>query len=248
MIIVIFGIILIVVLLLIIAFEPKIKGYVGEKCVSSMLKGLPSDKYIVLNNIMLNSDHGLTQIDHMAISVYGIFVIETKNYKGWITGGEYAENWTKNVYGNKYSFRNPLKQNYAHIRSVMNLINIDDPDLFISIVVFSNEASIKVKTDKNVINFRMLKKCILSYKNVVFSPSEIIRIAELISNSNVDSKETRKEHIDQINRNVSLRKNCARNGICPRCGHSLVLRHGKYGDFYGCSNYPKCRFTENIHK
>ncbi|MCR4681811.1 MAG: topoisomerase DNA-binding C4 zinc finger domain-containing protein [Clostridiales bacterium] len=34
------------------------------------------------------------------------------------------------------------------------------------------------------------------------------------------------------------------DNICPRCGGDLVLRHGKYGDFYGCSNYPECRFIK----
>lgn len=33
---------------------------------------------------------------------------------------------------------------------------------------------------------------------------------------------------------------------CPDCGSPMVKRHGKYGDFYGCSNYPKCRHTEPI--
>ena len=33
---------------------------------------------------------------------------------------------------------------------------------------------------------------------------------------------------------------------CPECGSPMVKRHGKYGDFYGCSNYPKCRHTEPI--
>ncbi len=30
---------------------------------------------------------------------------------------------------------------------------------------------------------------------------------------------------------------------CPRCGGVLVRRNGKYGEFIGCSNFPKCRFT-----
>ena len=34
--------------------------------------------------------------------------------------------------------------------------------------------------------------------------------------------------------------------ICNFCGSNLVLRKGKYGDFYGCVNYPKCRFTKKI--
>lgn len=31
---------------------------------------------------------------------------------------------------------------------------------------------------------------------------------------------------------------------CPKCGSMMILRHGKYGDFYGCSQYPACRATE----
>ena len=34
--------------------------------------------------------------------------------------------------------------------------------------------------------------------------------------------------------------------VCPKCGGEMVLRHGKHGDFYGCSNYPKCKFTRSI--
>lgn len=34
--------------------------------------------------------------------------------------------------------------------------------------------------------------------------------------------------------------------ICPRCGGELVRRKGRFGEFFGCSNYPGCRFTRNI--
>jgi ssDNA-binding Zn-finger/Zn-ribbon topoisomerase 1 len=34
------------------------------------------------------------------------------------------------------------------------------------------------------------------------------------------------------------------NNICPKCGGRLVLRNGKYGQFKGCDNFPKCKFTE----
>lgn len=34
-------------------------------------------------------------------------------------------------------------------------------------------------------------------------------------------------------------------GKCPRCGGELVKRNGRYGPFYGCSNYPQCRYTRN---
>ena len=33
-------------------------------------------------------------------------------------------------------------------------------------------------------------------------------------------------------------------GICPHCGGKLRMRNGKYGSFIGCSNFPKCRYTQ----
>jgi DNA topoisomerase-1 len=31
---------------------------------------------------------------------------------------------------------------------------------------------------------------------------------------------------------------------CPECGHDLIIRFGRHGKFIGCSNFPKCRYTE----
>lgn len=79
--------------------KPIVKGIVGEQIISALLSGLPKEQYILLNDVMLQTDKGTTQVDHVLVSVYGIFVIETKNYNGWIYGGEYAEQWTQNIYG-----------------------------------------------------------------------------------------------------------------------------------------------------
>ncbi|MCD8294480.1 MAG: topoisomerase DNA-binding C4 zinc finger domain-containing protein, partial [Clostridia bacterium] len=50
-------------------------------------------------------------------------------------------------------------------------------------------------------------------------------------------------------RNANNQENKSRNiinqGVCPMCGGKLVLRRGKFGAFYGCSNYPECKFTLN---
>lgn len=107
-------IIIFVVGILYTLFEANIKGFIGEKIVAAILSGLPKQQYRVVNNVMLGTEYGTTQIDHVVVSVYGIFVIETKNYKGWITGSEFGDYWTKNMYGKKYKFQNPLKQNYAY--------------------------------------------------------------------------------------------------------------------------------------
>lgn len=90
--------VLIVSISILSAFMPRIKGYFGEKSVSFFLTGLDETKYKILNNIMLKVGNKTTQIDHVVVSNYGIFVIETKNYKGWIIGDEYDEYWKQVIY------------------------------------------------------------------------------------------------------------------------------------------------------
>lgn len=36
------------------------------------------------------------------------------------------------------------------------------------------------------------------------------------------------------------------NRLCPNCNRPLLLKKGKYGDFYGCPNYPRCKHTEKL--
>nr|WP_243428064.1 topoisomerase DNA-binding C4 zinc finger domain-containing protein [Clostridium saudiense] len=62
--------------------------------------------------------------------------------------------------------------------------------------------------------------------------------------SNIDSKDTRKEHVHSIRKNLRQRENNINNNICPRCGKALVKRQGKHGEFIGCSGFPKCRFIK----
>ena len=159
-------------------YEAKIKGFIGEKAISILINGLPEDKYRVMNNIMLRSSHGLTQVDHIIVSVYGIFVIETKNYKGWITGGENSENWTKNVFGHKYKFRNPLKQNYAHVKALMELLDITDKNVFIPVVAFSGYADLKVKTNQNVIYYGELKGLIKEHTQELLTYEQMNEYAD----------------------------------------------------------------------
>lgn len=225
--------------------KPIVKGFFGEKIVSARLSGLTKDKYILLNDVMIENDCVSTQIDHILVSVYGIFVIETKNYKGWIYGGEYSDQWTQNIYGHKNKFRNPLKQNYGHVKALMNLLG-QPKESFIPVVVFSNSATLKVKTKQPVIYASRLKKYVLGYRDVLFTQEEIRIFESVIRTSKMDSSlSNRVQHVKRIKSNLTYDNQKAASGICPRCGGELVERKGKYGEFLGCSNYPNCRFTES---
>lgn len=238
------AIILAVIVLIISIWLRRSKGRIGEHRVANILGRLPKDRYQVINDLLLRTSSGnTTQIDHVVISQYGIFVIETKFYKGWIFGGENSEYWTQNIYGHKYSLRNPIHQNQGHIRALKHLLKDFGDIPFISIVAFSRQCRLGVNASTPVIYWNQIPRIINQFRDKHLNPTQVISIHNHLIESNRDSKESRKEHIRNVRTNEQRRNTAVACGKCPRCGGNLILRHGPYGTFYGCSNYPRCRFT-----
>ena len=226
-------IIVLVVIVLIVKFKsPNIKGNIGERKVSKALNTLDNNEYKVVNNVMIRTDRGTTQIDHVVISVYGIFVIETKNYKGLIFGNEYDDNWKQVIYKRSERFRNPIKQNYGHVAALKTRLNLEKDLLIVSIIAFTNRASLKVNTKTPVMYDNNVVSYIRSYNNKLISEDDVKRIYYDLLMSNIDSKDTRKEHVHSIRKNLRERENNIRNNICPRCGKELVKRMGKHICYY----------------
>lgn len=234
---------LIVFLLVIFLLWRKTKGRRGEKQVAILLSLLPKEKYRVINNLLLQQSGHSTQIDHVVVSIYGIFVIETKYYNGWIYGGENSEFWTKNVYGNKYEFRNPLWQNQGHIKALEKLLNFPEQIPIHSIVAFSDQARLKMDRSLPVMYWHQIVPFIKRHDEPVLSDNQVDKIYNsLLSANNVD-REAKKQHVLSVKQNIQRRNNAVASGRCPLCGGKLVPRNGKYGRFYGCSNYPNCKYT-----
>ena len=84
--------------------SPWFKGYIGEVIVNFAIKvRLDKDEYHLIKNVTLPTEDGTTQIDHILVSSKGVFVVETKNMKGWIFGSEKQRQWTQKIY--KLDFR-----------------------------------------------------------------------------------------------------------------------------------------------
>lgn len=222
------------------------KGKIAEKMVHHKLMQLP-EEYHVIDDVLFMSNGRSTQIDHIVVSPYAIFVIETKGYKGWILGGENSKYWTQIIYKRKSTFYNPIHQNDGHIRFLKFLLKDLGNIPFVPIVVFNNEAELKVNVNTHiVVNRCYLKDAILQYKTPAICQEIKEKIISLIeSNSKTWEKGATREHKYNALRKQYDSQNKIQHGICPRCGGVLVERRGKYGRFYGCSNYPKCTFTLN---
>ena len=224
----------------------KIKGWFGEKNISNQLGKLDANNYVILNDIFIKNEKGNTsQIDHLVISVYGIFVIETKNYKGWIFGNENAENWSQIIYKQKNFFRNPIKQNWSHVYALKSLLKDYKDIRYIPVVVFAGSAVLKqIVSNVTVIYDYEIKNFIQEYPvERCISFEDVKQIVSILQRANIEDKEIRKDHVNNIHKTVVERQIKMENLVCPRCSGELKLRNGRNGKFYGCSNYPRCRFT-----
>ena len=222
------------------------KGDRGEHYVSKILSSLNENEYKILNDVMLRTKNGkTTQIDHIVVSCYGIFVIETKNYSGWIFGNENTEYWMQVIYKEKHKFRNPVKQNQAHIFALKNLLAEYKNIEYFPIVDFVGSAELKKIDSKTPVIYDnyLLRLIYSSSTNKCLSDVEIQKIYDLLLNNNIVDENTWAEHVENIRQTVVERKSKMENLICPRCNGELRVRNGKSGKFYGCSNYPRCRFT-----
>jgi len=226
-------------------FKPRIKGFFGEKSITFFLSRLDSKKYKVINNLMINVNGSIAQIDHVVISNFGIFIIETKNYKGFITGNEYGDYWTQTIYKYKEKFYNPIKQNYGHIQAIKAILKEFQNIIYYPIVVFTMEADLKVTADTDVVYYTHLIETIKKYQKENISDVLRDKIYTYLNTQNITDKNSKKEHIKNIQEKKNDIENKIKSNICPKCGSWLVIRNGKYGIFKGCSNYPKCKFTIN---
>lgn len=114
-------------------------------------------------------------------------------------------------------------------------------------MAFSTEADLKVHIEKeHVIYIKNIVKCIKQLSvDKCYDMDQVRVMKQVIEKNQLKEKQERKDHITNTRKNIKLTNEKIKGNICPRCGGTLVLRKGKYGTFYGCSNYPKCRYTIN---
>ncbi len=123
----------------------------GEALVSRVARmnfGPPD--YHLMNHVTLQMQDGTTQVDHILVSRFGVFVIETKDYKGWIFANAKQRSWTQVLFRLKFKFQNPILQNMRHVRAVQGLLDFLPPGAIKSVVVFTGEAEFKTEIPQGV--------------------------------------------------------------------------------------------------
>ena len=168
-------------------FLPSFKRVVGELMVRHTLhRTLPASYYTILHDVMLETDRGATQIDHLVVSPYGIFVIETRHMPGWIVGSERDAQWTRTFFRSKTRFQNPLRQNAGHIKVLQQLFGLD-ASKFYSLVVYTGNVRFKTPMPINVTRLGGLRPFLQIRTKLLIDYDEASRIAELIESRRLAS-------------------------------------------------------------
>lgn len=188
-----------IALVLVLLRIPTVKGWLGEQWVRlSLHLTLDKTRYVTLHDVTLQTPDGTTQIDHIVVSPYGIFVIETKNMSGWIFGSEKQAEWTQKFPRKSFRFQNPLRQNYKHVKAIEDLLQAS-PGLVHSVVVFVGAAKAKTAMPDNVFFDRGMTAYIKTFKEVLFTDEEVYQIFEAIYvHAEPATRETHRRHVAQL--------------------------------------------------
>jgi hypothetical protein len=174
----------------------------GEALVSRVLRaefGPPNCH--LMNHVTIQMDDGTTQVDHIVISRFGVFVIETKDYKGWIFANAAHETWTQVLYRLKFRFQNPIFQNKRHVRAVHGLLNFLPHEAIKSAIVFTGEAEFKTEVPQGVFTTPELVRYLRAHVREVMSPNQVqFCVGRLETARLAISRETDVEHVRSLER------------------------------------------------
>jgi hypothetical protein len=157
--------------------------------------------YHLINNITLRVEDGTTQVDRILVSNYGVFVIETKDYNGWIFGNQKHSTWTQVIFNIKYKFQNPIHQNYKHVRAVQSLLDFLPTKAVFSVVVFTGDAEFKTDIPEGVFTLDTIDEYLQSKKIELLSQNRMqFCVGRLETNRLALTHQTDIEHIQNLKR------------------------------------------------
>lgn len=186
--------------------SPWFKGKFGEFLVNLSARWfLDKSRYHLTKNVTLPAEDGTTQIDHVLVSEFGVFVVETKNMRGWIFGRAHQRTWTQKIYRSNHKFQNPLHQNYKHVKTLQTMLGLGDHQMH-SVVVFVGDSTFKTPMPENVTQRLGYVRYIKSKQEVVLSPEQVAEVREKLASGRLKASfATDKAHARHVRALVAER-------------------------------------------
>lgn len=232
----------------------EMTGGFGEWLAKVYSKTIPGA--LVLHDVLIDGADGYTsQIDLVLVGNRGVYVVEMKSFAdAKIYGDTKKSKWYYYSHGKRYEIYSPLRQNKKHVEYLKTFLkDFGDVPVFSIITMICDD--FKVSGDINKEDYLDTAICgslptmekaiykIAENKPDVFDDAKKQEIFDYIKNNQHIGKEARKEHKQNVIAYKESLEEIRKQKICPYCKSKLVLRNGKNGKFYGCKNFPKCRYT-----
>ncbi|MCF8568231.1 NERD domain-containing protein [Alicyclobacillus tolerans] len=185
---------------------PRVVGAVGERRVEWELSRLPSE-YVVLHDLLLPRRNGETsQIDHVVVSPYGIFVVESKNYHGMVYGRGNEKYWVHESGAERHQMYNPIWQNHGHIEVLRDWLGDEEPSVYVNLVVFGNGARLDIQAREKVWYVNELLDAIESYRHVRMGQDEVTQIVERLNELRRTGFGERARHRRRVKEHIGTRE------------------------------------------
>lgn len=250
-------------------------GIAGEKNIAFELKNSHIPMY-VLHDIYLERDDLSAQIDYLVFTKKVCCIIECKNLYGNITidaKGNFVRTMYFGTHKVQEGLYSPITQNTRHLELLKKIkedkntgltklmVSSSFYDFYKSVVVLANPKTVLV--DKYAP--KEMKKQVIRADQLAVYLRNLNETSKEMSNSDEDMekwarttlsyhKENTTDYLKKYEQYKLENNACSTNEsekqpdptVCPRCGGKLIKRKGKFGEFLGCENFPKCRFTQNL--
>ncbi len=144
------------VLLIIFIGSPRFRGDIAETRVRRILvSGLRKSRYTVLNDVVIPSGGGTVRIDHLVVSRFGLFVITSQYARGWVSGGEFQQQWKQHHLRRDTRFDNPMHRNALQLEALKGLLKIPASSLH-PVVVMVGQNGFKTPMPENLVQAEKL--------------------------------------------------------------------------------------------
>ncbi len=168
--------------------SPLFNGFLGEFAINTSIQhSLSPDLFHLLKDITIPYEYGATQLDHVIISKFGIFVLETRNVKGLIFGSECERTWSQEFFESTTQFYNPLHESYKKSKVLQQLLGLKSEQIH-SLVVFVGDCTFKSTMPENVTKGKNYLKFIQSKTDVVLSEQEVVDIIYKIESGRLNTE------------------------------------------------------------
>lgn len=172
----------IVPLVLTIAFlsSPRFRGDIAESRTRRILaNGLEKNRFTILNDVVLPAGGGTVNIDHLVVSRFGVFVIESQYASGLVTGTEFQDRWKQQHWGRSIRMENPVHQNAVQAEILGRLLDMPSSKIH-PVVVLTGHKGMKSQAPAHLVTAENLISYIRRKGIHVFQPEQADRILKAI--------------------------------------------------------------------